>query len=220
MAYGLVFDLDGVLADTEGLSARVTIAMYEELYGVTFTFEDFVPYIGTGAYRYVEGPAKDAGLELRSLEEAVEARHVRFVEALERGECDPCPGAHALVDAAYAHPDWVLAIATSSPQKKAEATLKAIEMDTNKFDIFVNGDSITHKKPHPEIYERAAKDLGLDPAQCVAVEDAITGLDSAVGAGMKTLAVTSSFSADKLAHADRVVPSLEEVTVDSLKEML
>jgi HAD superfamily hydrolase (TIGR01509 family) len=220
MAYGLVFDLDGVLADTETLIARATIAMFQDLYDVTLKPEDFRPYIGTGAVRYVEGPADDAGIALRDIDEAVELRHKHFVEYLMNGECEPGPGAHALVDAAHASPDWTLAIATSSPQKKAEESLRAVGFDLDKFEVFVNGDCITHKKPHPEIYLKAAQQLGIAPAHCVAVEDAITGTASAKAAGMKCLSITSSFAAEDLAQADRIVASLEEVDLDFLTDML
>ena len=70
--FALIFDMDGVLADTEALIARASIEMYRELYGLELAPEDFRPYIGTGAVRYVEGPAEDAGITLRDLDEAIE----------------------------------------------------------------------------------------------------------------------------------------------------
>jgi HAD superfamily hydrolase (TIGR01509 family) len=219
--FGLVFDMDGVLADTEALIARASIDMFRTLYGVELTAEDFRPYIGTGAVRYVEGPAEDAGITLRDLDEAIEVRHKNFVALLDAGECKPCPGALELVDAiSAANGTWKLAIATSSPAKKAASTLECINAPIDKFDQIVNGDMVTHKKPHPEIYLKAADALGLPPARCIAVEDAITGVASAKAAGMQCLAVTNSFSRTELAQADVVVGSLEEVTLSRLREMV
>ena len=74
MPYGLIFDVDGVLADTEALIARATIAMYRELYGLELTPEDLLPYVGTGAVRYTQGPAEERGLEIE-LEMALRKRY-------------------------------------------------------------------------------------------------------------------------------------------------
>ena len=219
--FALIFDMDGVLADTEALIARASIEMYRELYGLELTAADFRPYIGTGAVRYVEGPAEDAGITLRDLDEAIEKRHQNFVALLNAGECKPCPGALELVNAAAATDgEWILAIATSSPAKKAATTLECIGAPLDKFAVIVNGDMVTYKKPHPEIYLKTAEVLSLSPARCVVVEDAVTGVQSAKAAGMQCIAVTSSFGTGELAQADLIVASLEEVTVDTLRGMV
>lgn len=219
--FGLVFDMDGVLADTEALIARASIDMFKTLYGVELTPEDFRPYIGTGAVRYVVGPAEDAGITLRDVDEAVELRHNNFVALLEAGECNALPGAIELINAvADTNGSWKLAIATSTPEKKALITLETIQAPLERFAAFINGDMVTHKKPDPEIYLKAADALNLPPSHCVAVEDAVTGVASAKTAGMKCLAVTNSFNREELAQADIIVSSLEDVTVQMLRGMV
>ena len=219
--FGLVFDMDGVLADTESLIARASIDMFRTLYGVELTAEDFRPYIGTGAVRYVVGPAEDAGITIRNLEEAIELRHTNFVALLDAGECQACPGAIDLINTVAAtNGEWKLAIATSTPEKKAYITLNNVGVPIEKFAAIINGDMVTHKKPHPEIYEAAAKALALPPARCIAVEDAVTGVASSKAAGMKCLAVTNSFGRQELAEADVIVDSLEEVTLEMLRGMV
>ncbi|GMW00217.1 MAG: haloacid dehalogenase [Candidatus Hydrogenedentota bacterium] len=216
MPYGLVFDMDGVLADTEDLIARASIAMFKELYNIDMIFEDFRPFIGTGAVRYVLGPAENKGIRV-DLEKALEVRLRNFVALLDAGECKPFPGAHALIDAAYNHPEWKLAIATSSPGPKAIETLNSVNIDVTKFDAFIHGDLITHKKPHPEIYETAARTLGIPPSRCIAIEDAVTGTASAKAAGMTCIAVTNSFSPEELAEADTITHSLTELSLERLE---
>lgn len=219
MSYGLIFDMDGVLADTEPLIARATIHMYRELYSVELTPEDFRDFIGTGAARYTGGPAEKLGLSI-DLEAAVQKRHENFVAFLEAGECAPCPGALELVEAAAENPDWKLAIATSSPSEKAKATWKAVDVPVDKFAALVTGDMVREKKPHPEIYEMAIAALGLAPAQCVVIEDAVSGIEAAKAAGTLCVAVTGSFEADQLGQADLVVGSLEELDLDRLASLL
>lgn len=217
--YGLVFDVDGVLGDTEGLSVIATTRMYEDLYGFTVTPEEFAPFIGTGAERYCIGPAENRGVKI-DVAEAVETRHKYFIELLADDPDISFPGIHALIQAAHDAPDWKLAIATSSPGKKSKQTLASARVNTDLFDAWIHGDMITHKKPHPEIYLRAAKEIGLDPSKCVAVEDAITGIASAKAAGMKILGVTNSFPAEKLQGADHIVDSLENVTLETVRALL
>lgn len=215
----LIFDVDGVLGDTEGPVAEASIRMFRETYGVDMQPEDFVPFIGTGAQRFVEGPAEKYGVKI-DLEVAIAERHRHFVEIIESGIDITFPGVAELLAAAHQDPGWKLAIATSSPGEKSRATLRAAKVDADLFDVYVHGDMITRKKPDPEIYLRAASELGLSPAECVVVEDAITGVASGKAAGMKVVAVTNSFQADELAAADWIAGSLEEVTLPALEKLL
>jgi HAD superfamily hydrolase (TIGR01509 family) len=219
MSYALIFDMDGVLADTESLIARASIAMFRELYGVEMQPEDFRPFIGTGAVRYVEGPAEQHGVTI-DIDAAVERRHENFVALIDSGESIAMPGAAELVADAAEHPDWKLAIATSSPTAKAIATLKAAKIDVPAFDVIVTGDMVTHKKPHPEIYLATSEQVGITPNNCVVVEDALTGVTSAKAAGMSCLAITNSFPAEELVEADRIVDSLEQVNVAALQGLV
>jgi HAD superfamily hydrolase (TIGR01509 family) len=216
---GLIFDVDGLLVDTEPVIAEATIRMFRELYAVDMTPGDFTPFIGTGAVRYVVGPAEQYGVDI-DLEKALQARHDNFVALLREGGDISLPGAHTLINAAAEHPGWKLALATSSPGEKSRETLEAAHIDPALFDVWVHGDMIVHKKPHPEIYLRAAQELGLSPALCVAVEDAVTGTASAKAAGMACVAVTNSFTAEELAEADLIVASLEELTLEKLAHLI
>jgi len=214
-ASAVIFDMDGVLADTESLIADATIRMFKDCYNVALTVEDFRPFIGTGAVRYVEGPAEAAGIDV-DLNQALQVRHDNFVALLEQGACRALPGAIDLVNGIADHNELLLGMATSSPQKKAEETWRAIELPSDRFDALVSGDMVTHKKPHPEIYLHAAALLGVDPTACVVIEDALTGVTSAKAAGMQCIAVTNSFSREALSDADWVVDSLLEVTAAKL----
>ncbi len=215
----VIFDMDGVLADTESLIADATIRMFQDCYGVTLTPEDFRPFIGTGAVRYVEGPAEAANVTI-DLEEALRVRHENFTALLERGACNALPGAIELVNAIADHETLLLGLATSSPQKKAEETWEAIGLPSERFDALVSGDMVTHKKPHPEIYLHAASLLKVAPATCVVIEDALTGVTAAKAAGMRCIGVTNSFSREALSDADCVVDSLLELTAAGLADSI
>lgn len=217
--YGLIFDMDGVLGDTEPPCAEAAITMFQELYGATLRVEDFAPYIGTGAVRYLEGPAETLGIAI-DIPRAVAFATEEFIELLEEAEDISFPGIHSLIDSVAADDAWKLAIATSSPENKARPTLKAARIDLEKFQAFINGDMVERKKPDPEIYLTAAQALGLKPADCVVVEDAVEGIKAAKAAGMRCIAITNSFPAEKLREADLIVDSADHITLEVLHGLL
>lgn len=219
MAYGLIFDVDGVLADTEALIATATADMFKTLYNADLTVEDFRPYVGTGAVKYTQGPADDKGITI-DLDAALKLRYENFVTLVaERGDIS-MPGAVALVESVAADPDWKLAMATSSPGDKSKETLKATGINTEHFASWITGDMVRRKKPDAEIYVTAALAMRLPPTACVVIEDAVTGITAAKNACMKCIGVASTFSRDELGAADYVVDSLEDVNIPLLLRVL
>ena len=99
-------------------------------------------------------------------------------------------------------------------------------MDALKFRPYfrslLSGAEVTHPKPHPEIYLKSAEKLGIEPARCVAFEDSFVGLESASRAGMKVVAIASTFPSAELkahGHADLIVGSFEELRLESLRKL-
>ena len=80
----------------------------------------------------------------------------------------------------------------------------------------MTAEDVSRTKPHPDIFLRAAQKLGLDPAECVVVEDAPNGILAAKAAGMRCLAVAQTFAEDKLTGADVVRPAMAEVSLGEL----
>nr|AUN37010.1 beta-phosphoglucomutase [uncultured bacterium] len=217
--YGLIFDMDGVLGDTEPPCAEAGIITFRDLYGTEVKVEDFAPFIGTGAVRYLEGPAEKLGIKINTAH-AVAYATERFIELLQDAEDISFPGIHTLIDMVAGEEEWKLAIATSSPENKARPTLAAARIDLEKFQAFINGDMVEKKKPHPEIYLTAAQALGFPPTACIVVEDAVEGIKAAKAAGMFCIGVTNSFPAEHLREADLVVDSATHITMDVLQSLL
>ena len=219
MAYGLIFDLDGVIADTESRIAKATAAMFKELYDHEFTEADFEPFIGMGAVRYTQGPAEAAGLEI-DLEKALEVRLEKFEALLSDGDPVTFPGVHDLISAAASDGNWKLGLATSSPKDKALATLAAAKVEADVFDALVTGDMIKRPKPNAEIYVSAALVMRMPPTRCVAIEDSYHGITAAKDGCLKCVGVTTTFGADRLGDADILVDSLEEISLERLTELM
>ena len=219
MTWAMIFDVDGVVADTEALNARASVMMFRELYGVEVRPEDFRPFVGTGDERYVQGVAEKHGVAIDTAA-AVERRRANFFTLLETEPLPAMPGVLELVQAARDDPSVRLAIATSGNKDKQFPVIEGAGLRPEWFDAVITGDDVTRKKPDPQIYLVTAKRLGIPPDRCVVFEDAPVGVTAAKAAGMKCVAVTGSVEAEELGHADLVVDSLAEVGMGALRAMV
>jgi len=207
MIKGVLFDMDGVLVDSEPFICKAVIMMFEEL-GVSVLPEDFQPFVGMGENRYIGGVA-----ELHKINvdiELVKARTYNIYEKIVKGHLSALPGAHEFISKCSKR-GFRLALATSADRIKMEVNLKEIGLSKETFHAIVTGLDIEKKKPFPDIYLKAASNLGLNPADCLVVEDAVSGIEAGKAAGCRCLAVTSSFKAAALKEADWICESLLNV---------
>jgi len=218
MCWAMIFDVDGVVADTEVLNARASVLMFRELYGTEVQPEDFRPFVGTGDERYVEGVAEKYDVRIRTAA-AVERRKENFFKLLSDEPLPAMPGVIELVQAARDADDARVAIATSGNKDKQFPVIEGTGLKLAWFDAVITGDDVTRKKPDPQIYLVTAERLRVAPERCVVFEDAPAGVASATAAGMKCVAVTSSVEAEKLQEADLVVDSLATLSLDQLRQM-
>lgn len=214
----MVFDVDGVLADTEALNAAASVAMFRQLYGVEVEAEDFRPFIGTGDERYVEGVAEKYGLNIDTTA-AVSRREEFFFELVRTAPVPAFPGVVDLIAQARSRGDVELAIATSGNRSKQIPVIEGAGLRLDWFAVVVTGDLVERKKPDPQIYLLAAEMLRVEPNRCVVLEDAPAGVEAAKRAGAKCVAITNSVAAKHLRGADLVVESLAAVSVDSLRPL-
>jgi HAD superfamily hydrolase (TIGR01509 family) len=213
MIKGVLFDMDGVLVDSERFIAAAAIKMFSEL-GVNVRPEDFHPFVGTGENRYIGGVAEKYSLTVDLPK--VKARTYQIFGEIARNNLFPLPGANDFIERCRQR-GLKLAIATSADRVKMIINLEEIGLVPETFNAIITGENVEHKKPAPDIYLKAAEALGLDPSECLVVEDAVSGVRSGKAAGCKCLAVTTSFKADDLKEADWIFSSLEDVTDDVFK---
>ena len=203
----MIFDLDGVLAISEPLLAEAAIALFAEK-GREMRAEDFRPFIGMGEDRYIGGPAEKIGIQLNP--ERDKARLYEIYEEVIKGRLKPLPGAVDFVHACKAK-GLVVAVASGADWVKVRASLREIGLPENLFATVVDGNQVVQKKPAPDIFLEAARRIGIPPAGCLVIEDAVTGVAAARAAGMRCLGITSTFTAAELAGADWLAPDLEHV---------
>ncbi len=217
--YGLIFDVDGVIADTEPLNARVTIRVLKDMFGLEgVADEDFAAGIGRGAEAYVKAGAKAHGLELTD-EQAQGAAQVReryLIEALHQEPLPAFPGVLKLIQTGLDDPNFRLAIATSASRDLSRAILESAGVPYQRM-AYVSGSEVKKKKPDPGLFLTAAQRLSLPPARCVVFEDAPSGVQAARAAGTRCIAVTNSVPAEELSAADVVCDSLERIDLAALR---
>ncbi len=216
--YGLIFDVDGVIADTESVNQRVSVQVFDDLFGVKgVKAEDFTEGLGRGAHEYVKAAARVHNLDLTAeqLDKAVQYRQDLFLQVLQTEPLPAYPGVLELIEAGLGSDEFHVAIATSGTLEKSRAALKAAGVPYTKM-VYVNGNDVTHKKPDPELFLIAAQRMDLEPGRCVVIEDAPNGVQAAKAAGARCIAVTNTTPAGNLAQADMICDSLENVTLDTL----
>jgi HAD superfamily hydrolase (TIGR01509 family) len=208
----VIFDMDGVLTDSEPLINAAAIAMFKER-GLAVQPEDFHPFIGTGEVRYLGGVAEKYGAAIDL--QAAKTRTYEIYLELVPGQLVAFPGAVELVRACRAA-GLKTAVASSADRIKINANLDKIGLPPAGWSAVVCAEDVVHKKPAPDIFLAAARQLGLPPAACVVIEDAVSGIQAAKAAGMRCVAVASSFPAEQLRAADLVRPTIGEIQLADL----
>jgi len=221
-SYGLIFDVDGVIADTEAVNATASIKVFAELFGIEGVVpSDFEAGLGRGAEEYVKAAAGVHGFEptKEQIKAATQLRQEYFLKILSEEPLPPFPGVLELMGKAMKREDFGVAIATSGTLEKSRAVLNAAKVPYQKM-VYINGGDVKNKKPDPELFLLAAERMGIEPVRCVVIEDAPNGVQAAKAAGAGCIAVTNSTSAANLSQADLVCDSLELIDLDTITNML
>lgn len=195
----ILFDLDGVLVDSTR-SVERQWRIWAREHGID---EEKVVAIAHGV-RAVEvirtiAPHLDAEAEVVKLE---------ALEAADHAGVAVMPGAIELI---HAIPDGRWGVVTSGRRNLAASRLELAGIP--RPPTMVTASDVTKGKPHPEPYLKGAELLGVNPAECLVIEDAPAGIRSAHAGGMKVIALTSTYPASALSEADAVVPKLDRIQV-------
>ena len=209
---GVIFDMDGVLVMSEPILAQAAARMFAEK-GYEVRHEEFRPFLGMGEDRYLGGVAEARGIPFDAPRD--KARTYDLYLDLIRGRLDPLPGVLAFV-AVCRRRGLKTAVASSADEVKVRGNLQEIGLPYESFDVVIDGTMVARKKPAPDLFIEACRRLDLDPGSCLVVEDAVSGVAAAKQAGMRCLAVTTSFTPEQLRQADWVAPGLDRVPPESL----
>lgn len=212
----VIFDMDGVLVDSEPLINAAAIAMFMEK-GWIVQPDDFLPFVGAGEDRYIGGVAEHYGFPLDL--PAAKHRTYEIYLDLVPSRLEAFPGALELVHACR-KAGLLIAVASSADLIKVRANLEAIGLPLRFWDAVVTGEDVQNKKPSPDIFLVAAGKLGVNPPEGVVVEDAVNGVQAARAAAMRCVAVATTFPPDRLWAADAVRNQIADVLLSDLAPYL
>lgn len=207
----LIFDCDGVLADTEryghlpafnrtfadfGLPVRWSESEYADMLRIGGGKERMASLL-TAEFIHANNLPEDADGQQEVLASWHRSKTAHYTSAVAEGCMPPRPGIARIVEEAHAA-GWRLAVASTSAEPSVRAVLThAVGAErAAAFSVYA-GDIVPRKKPAPDIYELAVSDLGIDPADVVVVEDSANGLQAALTAGLTTIVTVSSYTADE-----------------------
>ncbi len=219
----LIFDCDGVLADTERDGHRpafnatfaevgVPVEWSEAEYGVKLQIgggKERMASLLTDEFVRANGLPTDPASQKALLVDWHKRKTARYKEMVLAGQLPGRPGIARIVDEAIAA-GWKLAVASTSAEESVRAVLEHAVGTANaaSFAVFA-GDIVPAKKPDPAIYTLALERLALSPREAIVIEDSRNGLLAAVGAGLRCVVTVSSYTADEdMSEAVLVVTSL------------
>lgn len=213
----VLFDMDGVLCNSEEPSRRAAVDVFAEM-GVDVTVDDFIPFMGTGEANFLGGVASVKGVKGFD----TDAAKKRFFEIYIAKYAKPnsgigFPGALELITQCK-DKGLKVAVASSADRVKVDANLAAAGLPIELFDAIVSADAFEKLKPAPDIFIAASKILNVPTSECLVIEDALAGLQAAKAAEMRCIVVTTTLSQETLSSAgpSLIRKDIGNITLDDI----
>ena len=213
--YCVIFDMDGVLADTGPIHFKSWVKIAKEI-GVEFTrdfFEQTFGQLSTTITRKLVGPGVDETLvkEWANLKE-------QYYREMIRGKLKTLPGVIDIIEDLKSE-GFTLAIGSSGPSKNVELLLTTLKIK-KYFDVIITAAEVKKGKPEPDVFLFAANQLKINPKNCIVIEDAPVGIEAARRAGMLSIALTTTHNEKELLEANLIVNDLSNVSLNDIKRLL
>lgn len=208
---GLIFDLDGVIVDTARYHFIAWKSLSDKL-NIPFDEKENEALKGVGRSESLDKILSWGNLDISQPEKEIllKEKNDHYRSLISNMEPDEIlPGVNSFLNQAKAQG---LKLAIGSSSRNAPAILKAVELD-DFFDAIIDGNKISHSKPHPEVFEKAVKALNLSKEECIVFEDALAGVESAKNAGIKCIGVGDK---SVLKDADLVIEGFENQNLELL----
>jgi beta-phosphoglucomutase len=215
MIKAVLFDLDGVLVSTDEYHYHSWKRLSAEEGFDFFDHEFNHKFRGVARMECIEIITKASGKHYtpEQKQELADRKNRYFVESLTNVTTEVLlPGA---LSALHDLKNRGIKIAVASNSRNALTIIKQVKIE-HLLDAIIDGHQIENSKPDPEVFLLAAKNVGVSPAHCLVVEDAVAGIESAKRAGMKVLGIGTK---ERLPNANVVIPDLSAISVDQLLKL-
>ena len=206
----ILFDMDGVLIESEFLMRHAAIQALAE-WGIEAKHEDFREFTGMGEDMFVGGVAEKYGhtytYDMKDRAYDYFGAQVKELAHVPEGVKKMLMKLHEM--------GFVMAVCSAADLRKVRYNIQAIGVDESIFSALVTGSDVERKKPFPDIYLKGAELIGMDPKDCLVVEDAVSGIKAAHAAGMDAVGVPTTFSKEELmerVHPEYLLNEIKELT--------
>ena len=206
----ILFDMDGVLIESEFLMRHAAIQALAE-WGIEAKHEDFREFTGMGEDMFVGGVAQKYG---HTYTYDMKDRAYDYFGAQVKELAHVPEGVKEMLTALH-EKGLVMAVCSAADLRKVRYNIQAIGVDESIFSALVTGSDVERKKPFPDIYLKGAELIGMDPKDCLVVEDAVSGIKAAHAAGMDAVGVPTTFSKEELqerVHPEYLLNEIKELT--------
>ena len=205
----ILFDMDGVLIESEELMRASAIRALAD-HGVQAKHEDFLEFTGMGEDRFVGGVAEKYGL---AYDPAMKELAYDYFGQNVMEQAHVPAGVKEMLLELHSR-GLTLAVCSAADLRKVKYNIRAIGVDESLFTALVTGSDVARKKPFPDIYLMGAQKVGIDPKDCLVVEDAISGIQAAHAAGMDAVGVPTTFTKEQL--TEKAAP---DYMLDEIKQL-
>lgn len=210
----IIFDMDGVLCNSEEASRLVGVAVFRELYKTDVKVEDFSQFTGTGEANFLNGVADMYNVKEFDVERGKKEFFDIYMNGPYTENICAFSGIPSLIER-IKKLGLKVGVASAADKIKVDCNLNAIGLPPSTFDFVTCSDDIVNKKPAPDVFLKAAQGLGVSADRCTVIEDAAAGVEGAIRAGMRCVGVATSLNSELLieagAHVVRDEPAFIEL---------
>jgi HAD superfamily hydrolase (TIGR01509 family) len=215
LPFAVVFDMDGVIVDTNP-THKIAIQQFCARYGFNLSEEELRTKVYGRTNRdwitNLFGTLTESQLEAYAFEKE------QLFRELYSPIIEPVKGLVAFLDLLKTN-NIPRSIATSAPPANVDFVLSATGIG-HYFDLILDERVVSRGKPNPEIYLKSAKALNLPNAQCIVIEDSLSGVAAAKASGSKVIGITTTHSEEELRETDLIIQDFEGLTIDQLKGLI
>ena len=217
MIEGVIFDMDGVILDSEPIHYKVEKAILAN-FNQPFEFEDHARFVGQTTRDLWKTLCKERQLS-QGFEVLALLDNADYMQELEKGDITPMAGLVELLEELKNH-HMPMVVASSAISKNIDTVISRFEIGSF-FKGAVSGQDVEKTKPNPEIFLKAAKVIDIKPENCLVIEDAKHGVEAAKAAGMFCIALRNLNSGNQdLSHADMIVNALSEIDLNVVNQLI
>jgi HAD superfamily hydrolase (TIGR01509 family) len=209
----VIFDLDGVIIDSEPVHQAIEKQLFKEL-GIEVPETFHQKLVGMNEEDLWGKVITEFGLDT-GLQSMVDKKRAYLKSSLENPQVFKAIPAVIILIKTLKEQKYTLVLASSSPLFYIETILKYLDIHRD-FDAVVSGEEVTHSKPAPDIFLEAARRVGKEPPSCLVIEDSANGIRAAKGAGMTVLGYGDRQGSQDLSDADYTIYRFEDFDLDKL----